>query len=148
MKKLLTVACATALIGGCGSFEPMSSQDSTSRSASGSTYAGSGPSRSTVAATSAASPAGSVSKTMDFNRMDSNGDGWVSREEYLSFYGTRYDTMKRNERGMVSWQDMQTSDGRFFDPGTTSNTTGNPVTPRVGTSGGIGNPPATGGGSK
>lgn len=87
-------------------------------------------------------------KSMDFKRMDANGDGWVSREEYLGFYGTRYDSMKHNDKGYVSWADMQASEGRFFQPGTTSNTTGNPTTDRAGTKGGIGNPPATGGGSK
>jgi len=87
-------------------------------------------------------------RSMDFKKMDTNNDGWVSREEYLGFYGTRYDGMKRNDKGWVSWSDMQQSDGRFFQPGTSSNTTGNPTTDRAGTKGGIGNPPATGGGSK
>lgn len=87
-------------------------------------------------------------RSTDFKKMDANNDGWVSREEYLGFYGTRYDSMKRNDKGWVSWSDMQQSDGRFFEPGTSSNTTGNPVTDRPGTKGGVGNPPATGGGSK
>ncbi|MGH6610504.1 MAG: EF-hand domain-containing protein [Burkholderiaceae bacterium] len=119
MKKLIAVMCGTALM---------------SVSAIG--FAQTGMTGSTAG------------KPMEFKKMDTNNDGWVSREEYLGFYGTRYDSMKRNEKGWVSWSDMQRSDGRFFDAGTTSNTTGNPVTPLPGTKGGVGNPPATGGGSK
>jgi len=45
--------------------------------------------------------------------------------------------------------DMQTWDGaRASTAGGTSNITNNPVTDRPGTKGGVGNPPATGGGSK
>ncbi len=87
-------------------------------------------------------------RSPEFKSMDTNKDGWVSREEYLGFYGSRYDSMKRNDKGMVSWSEMEQADGRFFQPGTTSNTTSNPVTNRPGTMGGSGNPPATGGGSK
>lgn len=98
--------------------------------------------------TPSATTGSTAGRSVDFKKMDTNGDGWVSREEYLGFYGTRYDGMKRNDKGWVSWSDMQQSDGRFFQPGTTSNTTGNPTTDRAGTKGGVGNPPATGGGSK
>ncbi len=86
-------------------------------------------------------------RSPEFKSMDANKDGWVSRSEYTGFYGSRYDGMKRGDKG-VAWSDMERSDGRFFEPGTTSNTTSNPVTNRPGTQGGIGNPPATGGGSK
>ena len=81
-------------------------------------------------------------KIMDFIKMDANSDGWVTREDYLGFYGTRYDSMKRNDKGMVSWSDMERSDGGFFKPGTTSNTTNNPVTSNPGTKSGTAiNPP-------
>ena len=123
MKKLLAVVCSAALMGASGA---ALAQTATKDAMTGST----------------------AGKSMDFKRMDANNDGWVSRDEYLGFYGTRYDSMKRNEKGWVSWSDMERSDGGFFKPGTTSNTTNNPVTDRVGTKGGIGNPPATGGGSK
>ena len=122
MKKLVAIVCGTALLSASGiAFAQTSSQGMTGSTAG---------------------------KSMEFKAMDVNKDGWVTREEYLSFYGSRYDTMKRNDKGYVAWSDMETSDGRFFQPGTTSNTTGNPVSDRAGTKGGVGNPPATGGGSK
>ena len=119
MKKLVAIVCGTALMG-----------------ASGIAFAQTGMTGSTAG------------KSMEFKSMDVNKDGWVTRDEYLGFYGSRYDTMKRNDKGYVAWQDMERSDGGFFKPGTTSNTTGNPTTDRAGTKGGVGNPPATGGGSK
>ena len=124
MKKLVAVVCGAALMGASGlaaaQTTPYSNKPATS----------------------------TAGKSMDFKRMDANSDGWVSREEYLAFHGSRFDTMKRNDKGWVSWSDMERSDARFFDPGTTSNVTSNPVTPLPGTKGGVGNPPATGGGSK
>jgi hypothetical protein len=127
MRKLVAVVCGAALMGASGL---------ASAQASSGPYANNPTTGSTAG------------KSVDFKKMDANSDGWVSREEYLGFYGARYDTMKRNDKGMVSWSDMQASDGRFFQPGTTSNTTGNPTTNQAGTKGGSGNPPASGGGSK
>jgi hypothetical protein len=122
MKKLVAIVCGTALLSASGiAFAQTSSQGMTGSTAG---------------------------KSMEFKAMDANKDGWVTREEYLGFYGSRYDTMKRNDKGYVAWSEMERSDGRFFQPGTTSNTTGNPVSDRAGTKGGVGNPPATGGGSK
>lgn len=127
MKKFAAALCGTALMTAVGiaSAQPASASSTSGQGMTGST----------------------AGRSMDFKKMDANNDGWVSREEYLGFYGSRYDTMKRGDRG-VAWSDMQTAEGRFFEPGTTSNTTGNPVTNRAGTQGGVGNPPATGGGSK
>src|SRR5918993_5922571 len=120
MKRLMAALCSTALMkAGAVALAQTASKDATTGSTAG--------------------------KSMDFKKMDANNDGWVSREEYLGFYGSRYDSMKRNEKGWVSWSDMQRSDGRFFQAGTTSNTTGNPVTSQPGTKRGSGNPPATGG---
>ena len=146
MKKLLAVACGAALIGGCGSMAPTSQSNTTGGTAEGSSSSGSAAARSGSAPGTTMSTG--ASGDTDFKRMDADSDGWVSREEYLGFYGTRYDKMKRNDRGWVSWQDMETADGRFFQAGTSSNTTSNPVTSQPGTAGGVGNPPATGGGSK
>lgn len=123
MKKLLAVVCSSALMSASG---VALAQTASKEAMTGST----------------------AGKSMDFKKMDANNDGWVSRDEYLGFYGTRYDSMKRNEKGWVSWSDMERSDGGFFKPGTTSNTTNNPVTSNPGTKAGTGNPPATGGGSK
>jgi hypothetical protein len=123
MKRLMAALCSTALMTAGGvALAQTSSKEATTGSTAG--------------------------KSMDFKKMDANNDGWVTREEYLGFYGTRYDSMKRNDKGMVSWSDMERSDGGFFKPGTTSNTTNSPTTSQAGTKGGTGNPPATGGGSK
>ena len=125
MKKLVTVACSALLVGA----------SSMALAQTGTTPASKEPMTGSTAG-----------KSMEFKRMDTNNDGWVSREEYLGFYGSRYDSMKRNEKGWVSWSDMERSDGRFFQPGTTSNTTSSPTTTAPGTKRGTGNPPATGGG--
>lgn len=86
---------------------------------------------------------------IDFKAMDVNSDGMISREEYVGYYGTRFDGMKRTDKGMVMMQDMHTWDGaRAPTAGGTSNITNNPVTNLPGTKAGSGNPPATGGGSK
>lgn len=111
--------------------EPTRQGSTTGGTAVGSSYSGGTAPRTASApgsTMSGSATSASASGDTDFKRMDTNSDGWVSREEYLGFYGTRYDKMKRNDRGWVSWQDMDSSDGRFFQPGTTSNTTGNPVT--------------------
>lgn len=47
----------------------------------------------------------------DFKSMDANGDGMISRDEYLRYYGSRFDRMKRNEQGMVMMNDMMVFDG-------------------------------------
>ncbi|MEP6609401.1 MAG: EF-hand domain-containing protein [Burkholderiaceae bacterium] len=87
--------------------------------------------------------------SIDYKAMDANGDGMISRDEYMRYYGTRYDRMKRNDKGMVMMNDMMMSDGAHASTaGGTSNITNNPTTNRPGTKGGVGNPPATGGGSK
>ena len=124
MKKLMTVACGALLMG-----------------ATSMALAQTG----TAPANKDAMTGSTAGKSMEFKKMDTNNDGWVSRDEYLGFYGSRYDSMKRNDKGWVSWSDMERSDGRFFQPGTTSNTTGNPTTSQPGTKRGSGNPPATGG---
>ena len=94
MRKLIATVCGTALIG-----------------VSGMALGQTTPSTSTAPKPMTGSTAG---KSMEFKSMDANSDGWVTREEYLTFYGSRYDGMKRNDKGYVSWSDMQSSDGRFY----------------------------------
>lgn len=118
MRKLIAAVCGTALIGVSGM------------------ALGQTPSTSTATKPMTGSTAG---KSMEFKMMDANTDGWVTREEYLAFYGSRYDGMKRNDKGYVSWSDMQTSDGRFYS--------NNPTASGPAPKGGSGAPKATGGGS-
>ncbi len=84
---------------------------------------------------------------IDFKVMDTNGDGMISREEYVNYYGGRFDRMKRNDKGMVMMNDVMMMDGaRASTAGGSSNITNKPTTNLPGTKRGSGNPPATGGG--
>lgn len=47
----------------------------------------------------------------DFKAMDANSDGMISRDEYLRYYGSRFDRMKRDDKGMVMMKDMMMFDG-------------------------------------
>ena len=118
MKKLVAAVCGAALMSASG----FALAQGTTSSSAGKPMTGS-----------------TAGKSMEFKAMDANGDGWVTRDEYLAFYGSRYDSMKHNDKGYVSWSDMQTSDGRFFS----NNPTASTPPPK----GGAGAPKATGGGS-
>ena len=105
------------------------------------------------AQTTAPKPGDTMSdqKTMqnqiDFKAMDKNSDGMISRDEYVGYYGGRFDRMKRNDKGMVMMNDLMMMDGaRASTAGGTSNITNKPTTNLPGTKRGSGNPPATGGG--
>ncbi len=78
---------------------------------------------------------------IDFKAMDTNSDGMISREEYVGYYGGRFDRMKRNDKGMVMMNDMRTWDGGRNNPTSDAATKSRP-----GVKGGAGTPPATGGG--
>ena len=39
--------------------------------------------------------------------MDTNGDGMISREEFMKYHESMYDKMKKGSNGMVSVMDMQ-----------------------------------------
>ncbi len=105
MKKLLAVVCSAALMGASG---VALAQTASKEAMTGST----------------------AGKSMDFKKMDANNDGWVSRDEYLGFYGTRYDSMKRNEKGWVSWSiwSVATADSSSPAPRATPRTIRSPVT--------------------
>ena len=44
---------------------------------------------------------------MHMKMMDTNGDGMISKEEFMKHHETMYDKMKKNSNGMVSMKDMQ-----------------------------------------
>ena len=77
---------------------------------------------------------------IDFKVMDANSDGMISREEYVNYYGGRFDRMKRNDKGMVMMTDVRMWDAR------NNPTSDVPTKNRPGVKGGSGSPPATGGG--
>jgi hypothetical protein len=39
--------------------------------------------------------------------MDANGDGVISKEEYMNYYQSAWDKMPKNKDGMVTMKDMQ-----------------------------------------
>ncbi len=82
-----------------------------------------------------------IQNQIDFKVMDKNADGMISREEYVGYYGGRFDRMKRNDKGMVMMDDM-----RMWDGGRNNPTSDTPTKARPGVKGGAGTPPATGGG--
>ena len=44
---------------------------------------------------------------MDVKKMDSNGDGMISKEEYMKYQEAMFDSMKKEKNGMVSAKEMQ-----------------------------------------
>ena len=81
----------------------------------------------------------STQNQIDFKVMDANSDGMISRDEYVKYYGGRFDRMKRNDKGMVMMDDVRMWDAR------NNPTSDTPTKSRPGVKGGAGNPPATGG---
>ena len=43
---------------------------------------------------------------MHMKMMDTNGDGMISKEEFMKYHETVYDKMKKNSDGSVSMKDM------------------------------------------
>jgi hypothetical protein len=43
---------------------------------------------------------------MDMKSMDTNGDGMISKEEFMKFHEMMFDMMKKNQSGMVDMKDM------------------------------------------
>jgi hypothetical protein len=44
---------------------------------------------------------------MDFKMMDTNGDGMISKDEFMKFHEMMFDKMKKNSAGMVAMKDME-----------------------------------------
>ncbi len=44
---------------------------------------------------------------MDMKSMDTNGDGMISKEEFMKFHEMMFDKMKKNKSGMVDIKDME-----------------------------------------
>ena len=44
---------------------------------------------------------------MDMTMMDTNGDGMISKDEFIKHHEIMYDKMKKSSNGMVSVKDMQ-----------------------------------------
>src|SRR2546427_1938032 len=44
---------------------------------------------------------------MQLKKMDANGDGVISKEEFMKYQEARYDAMKKNKDGMVDMAEMK-----------------------------------------
>ena len=44
---------------------------------------------------------------MDMKMMDTNGDGMISKEEFMKYHESMYDKMKKGSNGMVSMKEME-----------------------------------------
>ena len=55
----------------------------------------------------AALPALSASMTMNGKMMDTNRDGMISKEEFMTYHEAMFDRMKKNANGMVMMKDMR-----------------------------------------
>lgn len=52
-------------------------------------------------ARSSSSSSGSASASVDWTVMDTNGDGLISRDEFMSYQERTYDGLQKNSSGMV-----------------------------------------------
>jgi hypothetical protein len=50
--------------------------------------------------------------------MDTNGDGKISKAEYMAYYEKMWTTMKKDENGMVDLKSMGMGDGMMQDKAT------------------------------
>lgn len=48
-----------------------------------------------------------MSKNMDMKAMDTNGDGMISKDEFMKYHEMMYDKMKKNKTGMVDIKEME-----------------------------------------
>ncbi len=44
---------------------------------------------------------------MDLRMMDTNGDGMISKDEFMKHHEMMFDKMKKNSAGMVAMKDME-----------------------------------------
>lgn len=44
---------------------------------------------------------------MDFKAMDANGDGMISKDEFMKFHEMMFEKMKKNSAGMVDMKEME-----------------------------------------
>ncbi len=57
--------------------------------------------------TGASLPAFAMDPMMDMKAMDTNGDGMISKTEYMKHHEAMWAKMKKNSSGSVSMKDMQ-----------------------------------------
>lgn len=60
-----------------------------------------------AAAASAFAQDAAMDMKMDFKAMDKNGDGMISKDEFMKFHEMMFDKMKKNSAGMVDMKEME-----------------------------------------
>jgi hypothetical protein len=63
-----------------------------------------------IGASASAAPvdAKKMDMKMDMKMMDANGDGMISKDEFMKYHEMMFDKMKKNNSGMVDLKDMET----------------------------------------
>lgn len=62
----------------------------------------------TIALATAGSSAWAMNHTqMDMKQMDANGDGMISKVEFMKFHEQMFAKMKKNKSGMIDMKDME-----------------------------------------
>lgn len=52
---------------------------------------------------------------MDMKAMDTNGDGMISKDEFMKYHQMKWDKMKKNSAGMVDMKDMGMMHDKMHD---------------------------------
>lgn len=62
-----------------------------------------------IGASASAAPvdAKKMDMKMDMKMMDANGDGMISKDEFMKYHEMMFDKMKKNNSGMVDLKDME-----------------------------------------
>jgi hypothetical protein len=111
MKKILRnslhATLTVTLVALAGTAVAQTSADKSGKSTSGTT-----PQNTPVTPGAPGYPVDDSGYTRYWTSMDKNGDGRVSRDEYLAYYGTRYDTYDTTKRG---YYDRQSLRGLYLD---------------------------------
>ncbi|MDB5870888.1 MAG: hypothetical protein JWQ07_330 [Ramlibacter sp.] len=105
MKKLLMIALVTIASTAAMAQAPASTTGRTAQEAN-SAKSGGMAAANADAKKDGTTTMGAAGKTSRWSKMDTNGDGMVSQEEYMAFHTSRWSTMKQTN-GKVTMADME-----------------------------------------
>jgi len=107
LRNTLHATLTVTLVALAGSAVAQSSADKLGKSTSGTT-----PQNTPVTPGAPGYPVDDAGYTRYWSAMDTNNDGKVSRDEYLAYYGNRYDRYDTTKRG---YYDRQSLRGLYLD---------------------------------